>query len=88
MRTISFLVAGFLLMGALLLIGKLFSTQFAEAVRVCVWAFVGIWLIVSVCNVWAGVTKAGYSVAEELPILLLIFGVPAASALLIKWRFM
>jgi hypothetical protein len=37
---------------------------------------------------WVGVARAGYSVAEELPIFLLIFGVPAAAAILIKWRFL
>ena len=31
-------------------------------------------------------TKAGYSASEELPILLLLFGVPAAVALLLKWK--
>jgi hypothetical protein len=33
------------------------------------------------------VSKAGYSVTEELPILLLLFGVPAAAALVLKWKF-
>ena len=75
-------------MGAFLLIGRLFSAQFAEAARVCLWAFVALWLIVAALNMWAGVAKAGYSLAEELPIFLLIFAVPAASALLIKWRFL
>jgi len=35
---------------------------------------------------WVGVAKAGYSVTEELPIFLLIFSVPAALAILLKWR--
>ena len=88
MRTISFLVAGLLLMGAFLLIGRLFSTQFGEASRVSLWGFVAVWLIVAAANMWAGVAKAGYSVVEELPIFLLVFAVPAAAALLIKWRFL
>jgi hypothetical protein len=37
---------------------------------------------------WVGVARAGYSVAEELPIFLLIFGVPAALAILLKWRLL
>jgi hypothetical protein len=37
---------------------------------------------------WVGVTKPGYSVAEELPIFLLIFGVPALVAVVLKWRFL
>ena len=35
---------------------------------------------------WVGVTRAGYSVAEEAPIFLVVFVVPAAVALFILWR--
>jgi len=36
--------------------------------------------IVSEFNLWVGVNKAGYSVGEELPIMLLLFLLPAALA--------
>jgi hypothetical protein len=36
---------------------------------------------------WTGVAKAGYSATEELPVFALIFLVPAAAAVLLKWRF-
>jgi hypothetical protein len=88
MRTIQFLLAGFLLMGALLLLGKLFSAQFAEAPRVAASAFVVVWLAVAVANMWVGVAKAGYSIGEELPIFLLVFAVPAALAVLLEWRLL
>jgi hypothetical protein len=88
MRTFQFLVAGFLLMAGFLLLGKLFSGQFADSLRLATWAFVVVWLGVVGVNMWAGVAKAGYSVAEELPIFLLIFAVPAALAVLLKWRFL
>ena len=35
---------------------------------------------------WVGVTHAGYSVAEELPIFALIFLVPAAVAAIVWWK--
>jgi hypothetical protein len=35
---------------------------------------------------WIGVAKAGYSVAEELPIFALIFILPAAAAIIVKWK--
>jgi hypothetical protein len=38
-------------------------------------------------NFWVGVSHAGYAVREELPILLLICVVPAAVALLVRWKF-
>jgi hypothetical protein len=37
-------------------------------------------------NMWIGVAQAGYSFKEELPIFLLIFLLPAAAAVFIKWQ--
>ena len=88
MRTLLFLLAGLLLMSGLLLVGRLFSAQFSDASRLLTGAFVLIWLAVAAVNMWAGVAKAGYSVSEELPIFLLIFAVPAAAAILVKWRLL
>ena len=39
-------------------------------------------------NLWVGVARAGYSVGEEMPIFLLIFAVPAAAAVLARWKFL
>ena len=41
-----------------------------------------VWAGVALVNMWVGVTRAGYSVAQEAPILVVVFGVPAALALL------
>jgi hypothetical protein len=86
MRTALFLVAGLLLLGAALLLGKLLSTHYPGATFVATVAYVALWLIIAGLNMWVGVAKAGYSVTEELPIFLLIFGVPAAVAILLKWK--
>jgi len=88
MRTILFLVAGCLLMGGFLLVGKLFSGQFADAPRVATWAFIVVWLAVAAANMWAGVARAGYSVADESPIFILVFAVPTVLAVFLKWRLM
>ena len=88
MRTVLFLVAGFLLLGAALLLGRLFSTNYPGATFVATVAYVALWFIVSSANMWVGVARAGYSVTEELPIFLLIFAVPVAAAILLKWRFL
>lgn len=45
--------------------------------------FIPIWLAVSVGNMLVGVYQAGYSWNEELRVLLLVFGVPAAIAFLV-----
>ncbi len=39
-------------------------------------------------NMWVGVARAGYSFQEELPIFLLIFLLPVAVALAVKWKFL
>jgi len=51
-------------------------------------AFVAIWFVAAAWNMWIGVSQAGYSFQEELPIFLLIFLLPAAVAVLVKWKFL
>jgi len=88
MRTALFLAAGLLLLAALLILARLFSAHYPAANTWATGAFVLLWLVVAAFNMWVGVAQAGYSVAEEAPILLLLFGVPAAAALLIKWKLL
>ncbi len=87
MRTALFLVSGLLLLSAILILARLFSGHFPSASNWAFGAFLALWLAVTAANMWVGVSKAGYSVAEELPILLLLFGVPAAIAVALKWKF-
>ena len=87
MRTPLFLVAGFLLLAAALILGRLFSSNYPNATLTATVAFLATWLIVAGFNMWVGVARAGYSVTEELPIFLLIFGLPALAAVLLKWKF-
>jgi len=86
MRTGLFLFAGFLLLGASLLLGRLFSANYPGASTVATVLFVTLWFVIAGTNMWVGVAKAGYSVVEELPIFALIFGVPAAVAIVLKWK--
>jgi hypothetical protein len=87
MRTVLFLVAGFLLLGGFVLLGRLFAAQYPDALRITVVAYVVVWLVVAGANMWLGVAKAGYSLGEELPIFFLIFAVPAVVAVVLKWKF-
>jgi len=87
MRTGLFLLAGLLLLEAFFIVAKLFSENYPSATFVATAAFVVLWLALTGFNMWTGVSKAGYSVAEELPVLLLLFGVPAAIAVVLKWKF-
>lgn len=42
-----------------------------------------VWLVIACVNMWVGISRAGYTFAEELPILLLIFVLPASLAIFI-----
>jgi hypothetical protein len=44
--------------------------------------FLILWAVGAALNMYIGVAHAGYSIAEEAPIFLIIFGIPAALALL------
>ena len=88
MRTALFLVAGVLLLAAFLLLGRLFSANYPGATVAATIAYIALWFVIAGANMWIGVAKAGYSVTEELPIFLLIFGLPAAAAVALKWKFL
>jgi len=88
MRTFLFFLAGFLLLAACLILGRLFSAHYPSATYAATVAFISLWLVISAFNLWVGVSKAGYTLGDELPIFLLIFAVPAAVAIILKWRFL
>ena len=86
MRTGLFLLAGLCLLVAFFVLARLFSEQYPGAMGAAFVGYVVVWLAVAGFNMWVGVAKAGYSAAEELPIFLLIFGLPAVVAGVIKWK--
>jgi hypothetical protein len=88
MRTGLFLLAGVLLLAASFVLAKLFSANYPAATTVALAAYLVAWFAIAAFNMWVGVAKAGYSTAEELPIFLLIFGVPAVLGVLVKWRLL
>ena len=86
MRTLLFLLVGFLLLAACMLLGRLFSSNYPGATYSATLIFVVLWLVISTANLWMGVAKAGYTLSEEFPIFLFIFSVPTIAALFLKWR--
>lgn len=79
------LLGGAILLGLFVLFGHLWGGTRPDLV-VAAKLFVPVWLIVSITNMWIGVAKAGYSVREELPILAIVFAVPAVLAAFAIWR--
>jgi hypothetical protein len=82
MHTLTIIMAGLVLLGLFLVGGYLSNGAVSTAARI----FIPVWLVASLVNLWLGVSSAGYSVQEELPILLVVFGIPAASAAAVAWR--
>jgi hypothetical protein len=87
MHTIKVLAGGFLLLGICLVFARLIGGGSPSALAFAAGCFIPIWLIAAGVNLWVGVARAGYSVADEAPIFLLVFAVPAAAAGFLWWRF-
>ena len=84
MHTAIVVGGGFSLLLSCLLLGHAFGGGVPGAITGAK-LFMPLWLIGAAVNMWLGVSHAGYSVAEEAPIFLAIFGVPAAVAGLLWW---
>ena len=81
MHTLKVLAVGFVLLGIFVLIGR----ALGHGPRAALY-FLPAWLVGAALNLSYGVAKAGYSIADEFPIFLLIFAVPSSVALLIWWK--
>jgi hypothetical protein len=82
------MIGGLVLWAVFALVAKLVAGSGASSQRTAIIAFAVVWLLIAAANMWVGVTRAGYSFQEELPIFLVIFLVPMAVAILIKWKFL
>jgi hypothetical protein len=76
---------GLLLLAVFALFGRLWGHDAAGVALATKW-FIPVWAGVALVNMWVGVTKAGYSVMQELPILVVVVAVPVAAALLLAWQ--
>jgi hypothetical protein len=87
MRSIAIVLGGFALLGLCLLSARWLGGAGMPSLVTGARIFIPLWLILAGINMWVGVTRAGYTIAEELPIFLFIFGVPAAAAAFLWWKF-
>ena len=85
MRTAVIILGGVVLYGLFALAGWRFGSG-SRGLAAASIGFVAIWFVIALANTWVGVTRAGYSVAEELPIFAVIFLVPAAVAAFVWWK--
>ncbi|HEY8258646.1 MAG TPA: hypothetical protein VIG08_13400 [Gemmatimonadales bacterium] len=85
-HTFKVVAGGFVLLVLCLLVARLTGgASAAGAIATAVQVFIPLWLVAAGVNLWIGVAKAGYTLAEEAPIFLVVFAVPAAADLVVWW---
>jgi hypothetical protein len=87
-HTLKVIAGGFALLVLCILVSRLVGgvNQPAIIARAAD-AFIPLWFVGAGINMWFGVTKAGYSVKEELPFFFIVFLIPAAVAFLLYWKY-
>ncbi|WLS05624.1 hypothetical protein [Shinella oryzae] len=85
MHMLLVIAGGVILLGVFALFGKLWGADVA-GIAAGARLFIPVWLVIAITNMWVGVTKAGYTVAQELPILAVVFIVPAILAAALAWQ--
>jgi surface polysaccharide O-acyltransferase-like enzyme len=86
MRTVVIIVGGLLLLGLFVFVGRLLGGGTTQSMVTAAKLFLPVWLVAALVNMWIGVSRVGYSVAEELPIFLAIFLIPGIAAAFIWWK--
>lgn len=84
MHTIKVIAAGFALLALCLIVGRITGGGSGTTVT-AIKVFLPLWLVGAGINMWIGIAKAGYSVADEAPVFVIVFLVPAAGALIVWW---
>ena len=87
MRTAIIVVAGLVLLVLCNLVARFLGGAGTQTLVMASKVFIPIWLGVALVNMWVGVSRAGYTVAEDLPIFLVIFAIPAGTAAFVWWKF-
>lgn len=87
MHTILVISGGLLLLGAAVGIGRWPGFGAPSSLGPIMLGFLAVWFAATAINLWFGVTRAGYTIAEEIPINLVVFLVPAVAAILV-WRLL
>ncbi|WP_376985093.1 hypothetical protein [Bosea sp. R86505] len=87
MHTLKLIAAGFALLGALHFLARRLKLGGDDPTGFAVKLFLPLWLVAALVNLWVGVNRAGYTLLQEMPFFSLVFGLPAAFAILLFLRF-
>jgi hypothetical protein len=83
MHTLMLVVGGLVALGIFILAAVMLGRSVADGARVFVWP----WLAVALINMFVGVYWKEFPYSVEIPVLVVVFGVPAAAAWLVARRF-
>lgn len=86
MHTFVIVFCGFVMLGLFVVFGWLWHIETAPS-GYMINLFIATWGVISVVNLWIGVTTAGYPLAEELFILPQVALPPIVAAFLVRWAF-
>lgn len=87
MHTLKVIAGGLALLVVCILVSRWLGGVRPASLAAGAKAFLPLWLIGAGVNMWIGVSRAGYSVADEAPVFLMVFGVPAAIAAALWWHW-
>jgi hypothetical protein len=82
MHTLTMVAGGLVALGVFVLVAILVKRRPADGARL----FILPWLAASIYNLYLGMTRAGIPFSVELPVLVVVFGVPAAAAWFVMRR--
>jgi hypothetical protein len=85
MHTVGVIAIGLMLLGLCTLVGHAIAGPPGTAIATLV--FLPLWFIGAGINLLIGVKRAGYPLADEAPIFVVVFAIPAAIALLAWSRY-
>jgi hypothetical protein len=83
-HTATVIGVGLVVLAACLVVGR--AVGGPAALPTAALVFLPLWFLGAVVNMAVGVKRAGYTLAEEAPVFLVVFAVPALLALFLRWR--
>ncbi|WP_297794443.1 hypothetical protein [uncultured Marinobacter sp.] len=83
MHTFLVILGGFVLLALTIAGARTAGRTFSAALPL----YLVVWFVLSALNMGVGIYHAGYSFMDELPIFILVFGLPAATAAILARKF-
>ena len=85
MHTIQVLAAAFALLALCIGAARAIGIKGSFIAAGSKW-FIPLWFIGAAINMYVGISTAGYTFMEELPMFFVVFGIPALVAALLWWK--